>query len=75
MEMKRKDPCDFVKFKREGNKAVPYCTYGSYRNIYFGIDRTVEIRISDGAHLCPFLWSCPHQGQVIPIAPLEPDDV
>jgi len=75
MEMKRKDPCDFVKFEREGNKAIPYCTYGSYRNTYFGIDRGVKVRIGHGAHPCPFLWRCPHEGQIITVMPKEPDNV
>lgn len=60
-----KNPCDFVKFVKEGNLAIPYCTYGSYSNNNTGFERIFKVRIFEKGHPCPFLEECPHQGQTI----------
>jgi len=75
MEIKRNNPCDFVEFVRKRNRAIPYCNYGSYRNIFFGIDRKVLVKIGKGAHPCPFLWNCPHEGESFPAPPEKPENV
>lgn len=64
-----KYPCKFMEQVQEGNKLIPYCIYGRYRNRALNIDSGLKIRILDKGHPCPWLEACPHEGEVWTIVP------